>query len=66
MTKKRLDKFEVVCEWASCFFKGHTMEELSDHMSLHLKEYLGDKDALEELGKKGGNLCSSRASLQAS
>uniref|UniRef100_A0A8D3A9X0 Zgc:112083 n=1 Tax=Scophthalmus maximus TaxID=52904 RepID=A0A8D3A9X0_SCOMX len=49
MTTKRLDNFEVVCEWASCNFKGHTMEELSDHMSLHLKDYLGDKDALEEL-----------------
>lgn len=51
MTTKRLDNFEVVCEWASCSFKGHTMEELSDHMSLHLKDYLGDNDALEELGE---------------
>ncbi|XP_059187264.1 histone H4 transcription factor isoform X1 [Centropristis striata] len=49
MTTKRLDNFEVVCEWDSCNFKGHTMEELSDHMSLHLKDYLGDNDALEEL-----------------
>lgn len=51
MTTKRLDNFEVVCEWAACNFKGHTMEELSDHMSLHLKDYLGDNDALEELGE---------------
>ncbi|MEQ2286369.1 hypothetical protein AMECASPLE_001846 [Ameca splendens] len=49
MTAKRLDSFEVVCEWASCSFKGHSMEELSDHMFLHLRDYLGDKDALEEL-----------------
>lgn len=49
MTTKRLDNFEVVCEWASCNFKGHTMEELSDHMSLHLRDYLGENDALEEL-----------------
>lgn len=49
MSTKRLDNFEVVCEWDSCSFRGHTMEELSDHMSLHLKDYLGDKDALEEL-----------------
>lgn len=51
MTTKRLDNFEVACEWASCTFKGRTIEELSDHMSLHLKDYLGDKDALEELGE---------------
>lgn len=51
MSTKRLDNFEVVCEWASCSFKGHTMEELSDHMSEHLKDYLGDRDALEELGE---------------
>lgn len=51
MTTKRLDRFEVACEWASCSFRGHTMEELSDHMFLHLKDYLGDNDALEELGE---------------
>lgn len=51
MTTKRLDNFEVVCEWDSCSFKGHSMEELSDHMSQHLKDYLGDNDALEELGE---------------
>lgn len=51
MSTKRLDNFEVVCEWDSCKFKGHTMEELSDHMSLHLRDYLGDNDALEELGE---------------
>lgn len=51
MTTKRLDNFEVVCEWASCNFKGRTMEELSDHMFLHLKDYLGDNDALEDLGE---------------
>lgn len=51
MTTKRLDNFEVECEWASCGFKGHSMEELSDHMALHVQEYLGDKDALEELGE---------------
>ncbi|XP_030599889.1 histone H4 transcription factor [Archocentrus centrarchus] len=49
MTTKRLGNFEVVCEWASCSFTGRSMEELSDHMSLHLKDYLGDNDALEEL-----------------
>uniref|UniRef100_A0A3Q3WTA4 C2H2-type domain-containing protein n=1 Tax=Mola mola TaxID=94237 RepID=A0A3Q3WTA4_MOLML len=49
MTSKRLDNFEVDCEWASCGFKGHSMEELSEHMSQHLKDYLGDSDALEEL-----------------
>uniref|UniRef100_A0A3P9LX03 Zgc:112083 n=1 Tax=Oryzias latipes TaxID=8090 RepID=A0A3P9LX03_ORYLA len=49
MATKRLENFEVVCEWASCGFSGHTMEELSDHMSAHLNEYLGDNDALEEL-----------------
>lgn len=48
---KRLDCFEVACEWSSCSFKGHSMEELSDHMSLHLKDYLGDNDTLEDLGK---------------
>lgn len=26
------------------------MEELSEHMSLHLKDHLGDRDAMEELG----------------
>ncbi|XP_051933468.1 histone H4 transcription factor [Hippocampus zosterae] len=49
MTTKRLDGFEVFCEWASCSFRGRGMEELSDHMAAHLTEYLGDKDALEEL-----------------
>lgn len=53
MTTKRLDGFEVLCEWASCSFRGRGMEELSDHMSAHLTEYLGDKDALEELGEAG-------------
>lgn len=51
MTTKRLGSFQVLCEWDSCDFAGHSMEELSDHMYLHLKDYLGDKDALEELGK---------------
>lgn len=51
MATKRLDHFQVTCEWASCEFRGCTMEELSDHMSLHLKDYLGDGDALEELGE---------------
>ncbi|XP_063349296.1 histone H4 transcription factor [Pelmatolapia mariae] len=49
MTTKRLGNFEVVCEWGSCSFTGRSMEELSDHMCLHLKDYLGDNDALEEL-----------------
>ncbi|XP_061734016.1 histone H4 transcription factor isoform X2 [Nerophis ophidion] len=49
MTTKKLDHFEVLCEWSSCDYRGHSMEELSDHMSLHLRDYLGDKDALEEL-----------------
>lgn len=51
MTTKRLDNFEVMCEWDSCDFRGCTVEELSDHMALHLKDYLGDNDALEELGE---------------
>lgn len=51
MATKRLDNFEVTCEWSSCTFKGHSMEELSDHMSLHLKDYLGDNDTLEDLGE---------------
>uniref|UniRef100_A0A1A8SAM3 C2H2-type domain-containing protein n=1 Tax=Nothobranchius rachovii TaxID=451742 RepID=A0A1A8SAM3_9TELE len=46
---KRRENFEVVCAWDSCSFEGHSMEELSEHMSHHLKDYLGDKDALEEL-----------------
>nr|XP_043873088.1 histone H4 transcription factor [Solea senegalensis] len=49
MATKRLDHFEVCCEWASCDFRGCTMEELSDHMTIHLRDYLGDRDALEEL-----------------
>ncbi|XP_075892400.1 histone H4 transcription factor [Nelusetta ayraudi] len=49
MATKRLDNFEVVCEWDSCGFTGHNMVELSDHMSLHLMDYVGDNDALEEL-----------------
>lgn len=56
MTSKRLDNFEVTCEWSSCDFKGHSMEELSDHMSLHLKDYLGDNDALEDLGEWFGTI----------
>lgn len=51
MATKRLDNFEVVCEWDSCGFTGHNMVELSDHMSLHLMDYVGDNDALEELGE---------------
>lgn len=51
MATKRLDNFEVSCEWSSCTFKGRSMEELSDHMSLHLKDYLGDNDTLEDLGE---------------
>lgn len=51
MAKKRnLSDLVVACEWAACTFKGRTMEELCDHMSLHLKEHLGDGDAMEELG----------------
>ncbi|KAJ8368336.1 hypothetical protein SKAU_G00083640 [Synaphobranchus kaupii] len=50
MAKKRnMSDLVVACEWASCTFKGRTMEELCDHMSLHLKEHLGDGDAMEEL-----------------
>ncbi len=51
MAKRRnVSKIVVACEWASCTFKSHSMEELSDHMSLHLKEHLGEGDAMEELG----------------
>lgn len=46
----KLSNLVVVCEWASCNYEGHTMEELSEHMSLHLKDHLGDRDAMEELG----------------
>ncbi|XP_036392536.1 histone H4 transcription factor [Megalops cyprinoides] len=50
MAKKRnLADLVVACEWASCTFKGRTMEELCEHMSLHLKDHLGDGDAMEEL-----------------
>ncbi|XP_077578428.1 histone H4 transcription factor [Stigmatopora nigra] len=49
MAAKTPDHLEVVCEWASCGHRGGTMEELSDHASQHLRDYLGDKDALEEL-----------------
>jgi len=38
------------------------MEELSEHMSLHLKEHLGDADAMEELGEPP--LSSSHRSLR--
>ena len=31
------------------------MEELSEHMALHLKEHLGDGDAMEELGERQHN-----------
>lgn len=51
MAKRRnVSKTVVTCEWASCSFKSQSMEELSDHMSLHLKEHLGEGDAMEELG----------------
>lgn len=51
MAKRRsLSNLVVSCKWASCTFKGHCMEELSEHMSLHLKDHLGDRDAMEELG----------------
>ncbi|XP_057207649.1 histone H4 transcription factor [Triplophysa rosa] len=50
MAKRRnVSKTVVTCEWASCSFKSQSMEELSDHMSLHLKEHLGEGDAMEEL-----------------
>ncbi|CAL1570624.1 unnamed protein product [Knipowitschia caucasica] len=49
MSTKRLEAFEVVCEWASCGFTGYTMEDLSVHMSQHLQDYVGDKEAAEEL-----------------
>ena len=48
--KKQLSNLVVMCEWASCTFKGTSMEELSEHMSLHLKDHLGEGDAMEELG----------------
>lgn len=52
MAKRRnVSKIVVTCEWASCTFKSQSMEELSDHMSLHLKEHLGEGDAMEELGR---------------
>ncbi|KAG7279054.1 hypothetical protein CRUP_031690, partial [Coryphaenoides rupestris] len=31
-TKKLCLGLQVQCEWASCSFRGHTMEELSEHM----------------------------------
>jgi len=53
MAKRRnVSKIVVACEWASCTFKSQSMEELSDHMSLHLKDHLGEGDAMEELGRR--------------
>ncbi|XP_030237795.1 histone H4 transcription factor [Gadus morhua] len=49
MGKTKKPSVSVQCEWSSCTFKGHTVEELSEHMALHLKEHLGDGDAMEEL-----------------
>ena len=51
MGKTKKPSVSVQCEWSSCTFKGHTVEELSEHMALHLKEHLGDGDAMEELGE---------------
>ncbi|MGH0183425.1 UNVERIFIED_CONTAM: hypothetical protein FKN15_012122 [Acipenser sinensis] len=47
--KSKPSELVVSCEWASCSFKGKSMEELCDHTALHLKEHLGDGEALEEL-----------------
>uniref|UniRef100_A0A8B9JJU9 Zgc:112083 n=1 Tax=Astyanax mexicanus TaxID=7994 RepID=A0A8B9JJU9_ASTMX len=47
--RKKLSNMVIACEWASCTFKGESMEELSDHMSEHLKEHLGEGDTMEEL-----------------
>uniref|UniRef100_A0A672LKW3 Zgc:112083 n=1 Tax=Sinocyclocheilus grahami TaxID=75366 RepID=A0A672LKW3_SINGR len=47
--RKNVSKIVVACEWASCTFKSQSMEELSEHMSLHLKEHLGEGEAMEEL-----------------
>ena len=55
MGKTKLCSVSVQCEWSSCTFKGQTMEELSEHMALHLKEHLGDGDAMEELGERQHN-----------
>lgn len=52
MAKRRdLSNMVIACQWASCTFKGQSMEELSDHISVHLKDHLNDGDAMEELGK---------------
>ncbi|KAG2456478.1 PRD15 protein, partial [Polypterus senegalus] len=53
MAKKcKSSELVVACEWASCTFKGNSMEELCDHISVHLREHLGDGDTMEELGNK--------------
>ncbi|KAI5098779.1 MBD2 (methyl-CpG-binding protein)-interacting zinc finger protein, partial [Silurus meridionalis] len=50
MAKKlNLSNMVITCEWSSCTFKGRSMEDLSEHMSLHLKEHLGNGDTMEEL-----------------
>lgn len=52
LRKKDLSTIVVACEWGSCSYKGTRMEDLSEHMSQHLKDHLGEGDAMEDLGKK--------------
>ncbi|XP_012687030.1 histone H4 transcription factor-like isoform X2 [Clupea harengus] len=49
LRKKDLSTIVVACEWGSCSYKGTRMEDLSEHMSQHLKDHLGEGDAMEDL-----------------
>ncbi|XP_076832314.1 histone H4 transcription factor isoform X1 [Brachyhypopomus gauderio] len=47
--RRKVFNMVIACEWASCTFRGGSMEEFSEHMSSHVKEHLGEGDAMEEL-----------------
>ncbi|XP_062377564.1 histone H4 transcription factor isoform X1 [Sardina pilchardus] len=49
LRRKDLSKMVVACEWGNCSFKGTRMEDLSEHMSQHLKDHVGEGDNLDEL-----------------
>uniref|UniRef100_A0AAY4AHV2 C2H2-type domain-containing protein n=1 Tax=Denticeps clupeoides TaxID=299321 RepID=A0AAY4AHV2_9TELE len=49
LTERDLSSMVVRCAWASCAFSGSRMEDMSEHMSLHLREHLGGRDTMEEL-----------------
>lgn len=52
LKRKDLSKMVVSCEWGSCSFRGTRMEDLSEHMSQHLKDHVGEGDTIDELGKR--------------